>query len=272
MKLTKLFFLLTLLSFVNSCSKSHSEETVTKVSESEYVDSLLIKAREAYEKALKEFEQEKTFYLGGDILFSPGYSYKFLLNIQDASGNEKLKDFPLDKTILKQDFTLNDYTASFNIDEPIFVRVSLDLYKLEVMLPKPCEPFLNDSVYVPTNSGGFYVPVFIPDNNRILTVGRMGETDKHYYLMFYETTSGQCSPAEKIAHKLTSFYIFGDYAEHLIVSFWKPRVTQLEWGPLDFECYRIQIDGKEFSLESYNTPNNLNDYWANISVAWVVWE
>ena len=153
--------------------------------------------------------------------------YLLQLNFLDSFGIEILKDIPIVK--------LGGYLVLEDIDG-WSGEVKSEIFNLDIILPELCfklqEPRSERTGY----------PLFV---NKIAN---------RYYLHMKADGSSLCPPAGIITHKLTCPHIFGDNAEHIIISYWKPREdSHSSWilkdgtSALNY-CYRIEIDGQDFPV------------------------
>jgi len=115
--------------------------------------------------------------------------YSVLLNIQDASGVELLKEIPKDSITGIIDSEL----YSWNVVSPENVRV--------IHAENPLYPGL--------------------------IVITMGEKD-HYYLYIGHFSPSKHVPADAITFSITCPYLFGNESAHVITSYWKPKKNSFD--------------------------------------------
>ena len=184
-------------------------------------------------------------------------SYSLQINFHNALGKNILEDIPNDHSESYQNLG-GDKNGWTGIIEPA-------LYEYEVILPEPCFRITSKPVGPPD-----IPPLYV------------NKYEEYYLLEFGVASPTICPPAHTITHKLTCPYIFGDNAEHTIVSYWKPRTggVHKNWllkdgtFALNF-CYSITVDGKEFSVTQepflyFPNGNGMNNpTWDTVSVAWI---
>ena len=181
-------------------------------------------------------------------------TYSIFISFKDASGKNILENIT------------NDHSGEVNHlggDRNGWTEIiDSELYKYEAILPEPC--------FKITTSPVITTPPVGPPKVHPLYVTKY---EDYYLLEIGHTSSNTCLPIHTIKHILTCSHIFGDNAEHTLVSYWHPRIGLVNCLPFKFEsvifnnCYRITVDGKEFSV----TQEPFRFYsWDTVSVAWVV--
>ena len=173
------------------------------------------------------------------------YYYYLFLNVQDASGNDLVKDIDL------------------HDDIHALLEVNRDLYTLDVVYPDVymdpvwrsrhpetiCENCIPDPMYYRL---GYRIKDFYPGD---------AIKDDYAYLVFYPQVSmgnhwdKKIVPADKIIYQLKCPYLFGNDEVHEIVTYWEPS-PQGNWEKQQF-CYRIEFDGKEFDI-TYNETKTIS--------------
>jgi len=138
-------------------------------------------------------------------------TYNLLLNYADISGNDLVKGLvDVDSTTSR-------------------------LYKLEIILPEPCDNRKNGSYHL---KGG---------NTASPLVFYKLFNDRYYFTAYFALPVDGCPTTRMITHKVKCPELFGDDAVREIVSYWDiPKKTIL--GVTYYaKCYRIEFEGKEIT-------------------------
>lgn len=157
------------------------------------------------------------------------HGYSVLLDIRDASNREILKEIP---TVNNESYHENGWIG----------EVEHSLYDLKVV-SKLCHKFKGD--FIERKSTSWVI-----------------KTTNYNYLKLSTTTTGSCPSVNEITFKLRCPYIFGDYDEHVITTYWEPIDNKKYKEEV---CSRFELDGKEFSVTE--------EPWAfsfGHRVAWIV--
>jgi len=176
-------------------------------------------------------------YKGNDYPFC---SHFLLLRIQDTSGNDLVKGI-----------RYNTNGATEIVPEERYLGiVESDLYTLNIIYPNLC----NDVYYLHYKDASEY---YIPD--AFFPTLHLQKIDGNYFLeLSTKSYIKDCSAAEKLTFKLKCHYLFGDDAEHDIVTYWKPDTEYNGIGIHAHLCYRIELDGKEFEEITYESYNQVS--------------
>jgi len=161
------------------------------------------------------------------------YQYdEICLGFRDASGNDIVNGI--------------DYWCPPDCippDEGDFVvgLVNLESYTLDVIFPDPrmC-PDVLESYGADDKRVAFYCPTLsLRKDNGIYYLSFLPFSKTHF-------DNKKISPAEIITLKLRCPYVFGDDAEHEIVTYWNN-------SSYNQECIRIDFDGKEYAIKHHST-------------------
>ena len=213
LKLTVL--LLSSMLIINSCTDA--------------IEKSVPEAKESIKETLEVLEQENL----NDGDWFPFYQHMLWLSFQDTQGNDLVKGL--------------EYFYSDN-------EVLPGLYNLAFIYPEGIENPWNPKpqsgviyhertpkLYLHTTP---YVPVYDDSN--------------YSYLWFYtqsprhrKDSSGKvvdATCAEKIIFRFICPHLFGDNEAHDIITWWKPYVYETgEAGAMTI-CYRMELNGKEFTV------------------------
>ena len=176
------------------------------------------------------------------------YSYSLYLSFQDASGNDLVKGIGFQP--------YGNYTE----EESNGGNVKSDLYTLEVVFPYHWQSLSLHSwfSFVKGKALKEAYPELKYGDYDCLSFQVSGLAVQYPYGVIIRVPF-----AEKITFKLKCPYIFGDEAEHELVTWWKKKNKE-ERRPAAL-CYRIELGGREFTEINYS-----NDKY--VSMATVVWE
>jgi len=166
-----------------------------------------------------------------------GYDYYLYLSVQDASGNDLVKEI--------------DWAYT-----PNGGRVEPDVYTLDVVYP---DKYM-DIVWTQNNvrikgviPDPMYYELGYATKDTYTTGGPIGD----YACLLFHPQFTHCTfydkklpPADKIIYQLKCPYIFGDDKVYEIVTYWKPT------GKREQTCYRMEFDGKEFTEITYAGNHN----------------
>jgi len=155
-------------------------------------------------------------------------AYNLLLNYTDISGNDLVKG------LVEVDNTTSR------------------LYKLEIVLPEPCDNWNNESYHIKsgnTASPSVFYELF---------------DDRYYFTAYFMIPVDGCPTTRMITHKVKCPELFGDDAVREIVSYWDiPQKAIL--GVMHYaKCYRIEFEGNEI------TPSPMDKYGGNVYAATII--
>jgi hypothetical protein len=187
-------------------------------------------------------------------IFDPGpYSYHVFISVQDASGNDLVKE-------LTHDWNQSGYISESN-PNPDCGSVNPDLYTMDVVFPEHIQAavdreirFLKDRIAKglilpddPENMLGFYFVDYIYVCKRgdyyCLNLGCFSPTN--------DIEDKKLSPTDNATFKLRCPYIFGDDAEHEIVTYWS---YPPENGPYNTYCTRVEFEKEEYIPQMFLQP------------------
>ena len=167
------------------------------------------------------------------------FEYTLFINIQDLSGNDLLKGI--------------GFEDSNPANEPFGRYVKLDLYTLEVVFPEPCM-----DIYHPKPQYGVILDDFFPKLSisiNGIASDYINDNVSYLALSTQSWINDECSkPAEMLIFKISCAYIFGNDAEHEIVTYWK-KGREITNSRI---CYRIELEGKEFTEITYLWQNQMS--------------
>jgi len=161
-----------------------------------------------------------------------------LFSVQDISGNDLVKGIEFDW-----------WQSDLEPDEEFAVGggVKSELYSLDIVFPDPSmDPF--EQYKAMNSSPDIILDDFIPKRlllkkiNGYSYLGVQPTSIRHNFLDWKVCYP----PAGMLTFKLRCPYVFGDNAEHEIVTYWKPYTQILN------DCYRVEFDGKEYALHDYS--------------------
>lgn len=164
------------------------------------------------------------------------YSYNTVLfSVQDFSGNDLVKgieydwwqsdEVPDEETALGGAVNFDLYNLDF-----VFPDISMDPFTLHKEFINGTTDILAASTLLLRKINGYSYLGVQPISNAYNNDG----------IVSYH-------PAERLTFKLNCPYVFGDNAEHEIVSYWKAR-SQSFYN----DCYRVEFDGKEYTFDEYS--------------------
>ncbi len=140
-----------------------------------------------------------------------GVTYNLLLNYTDVSGNDLVRNL-------------------VELDTP-----TSHLYKLEIVLPEPCDDWRNESYNIKggdTASPHVFYHLF---NNR------------YYFTGYFNIPVGGCPATDILTHRVKCPELFGDEAVREIVSYWDVPKKQSTGHQHEAKCYRIEFEGNEIT-------------------------
>jgi len=219
-----LIFIILSMLIVSSCGKNES----TQEAEDEVIN-------ESTQEAEGKIDPEENYML----IELPTNFHSLLLNFQDASGNDLIRNWQGDITPI----------AAPGKIVPFYAHINYESYKLDVVV---YEDALNVRKvgyrYWPLSLhfGEVYSEMAIGLNPSYDYLSLRADCAKEY---FDETKRVELPFVEKIMFKLTCPYLFGDYRTRDIITWWKPRPIDDNSFNNDDRvlCYRIEIDGKEIT-------------------------
>ena len=168
-----------------------------------------------------------------DVDFDQMYQHDLLLSFQDVWDYDLVKGIEY------------DYGEIDGVQYEWWGWVKRDLYTLEVLYP--------DEIKNPVKPDS---PLYTKYENRYLGLIKDWATGYDYlrlttpsYRAYYDSHSNRYIAVpfvEKITFRLTCHYLFGDDVAHDIVTWWE-LYEEEGFIPTPI-CYRIEIDGKEYSV------------------------
>jgi len=171
----------------------------------------------------------------------PHYNYVLFLDIQDASGENRVKGIALEYEV-------------FFLADSIF-EIKRDIYTLDIVFPERYMDVYDD--YVMMVGSPMAPPVL-----------RLGIKNDIYYLLLsassrrfahstrYKEYGDIFPPAEKLIFKVKCPYVFGNDEVHEIITWWEPDPNfkfnkYTKKNPKPNNCYRIELDKKEYNQIKY---------------------
>jgi hypothetical protein len=161
------------------------------------------------------------------------YAYDLFLKFQDESGNSLLKGIEC-----------KDWVFIPEYDEGVG-SVNFDFYALEIAVPEPCQ----DTYFLANKERP---GVILEEKATPKLFLRLWNGNYYFEINYrsFENPWGEyenCPPAEMITYKLSCPFVFGDDAVHEIVTWWRPYSEKTLNGHPKNLCYRIELDGEEFT-------------------------
>ena len=173
---------------------------------------------------LSSFSSCRTSDHEPDLVF-----YNLALSFQDASGKD-----------LVQGIELEHESGSVSVEQAQSGLVKSDLYTLKVVTSQPCE----DVIASKSKN-------YIPDSPRL------GMTKYNGYSFLtndFGMDASYCPDEKVLTYKLKCPTVFGDEAEHELVTYWE--VPKIQNNFAKAICNRIEFEGKVITPtivpESYN--------------------
>ena len=110
------------------------------------------------------------------------------------------------------------------------------------------------------NADVFFLDNSLNKRGAVYTVS-IEKMSNYYYVDHYTSSAIETTMPDKITFKLRCPHIFGDNEIHYINTYWKSEGKREGKSTLRHECYRVEYEGKEFTVD---TPEGEHRQFATI--------